>query len=80
VITVTTEIDLFALKQLSAIEAARALTALESAELWAIVQIRGLKVPRGAERADLVAAILAYSHPRRAQLVEAPQFEQSSMF
>jgi hypothetical protein len=76
----TTEIDLYALKQLSEIEAARALTAMDTPDLHAIVQIRGLKVPRGAGRADLVAAILAYSHPRRVQLAEAPQFEQARMF
>jgi hypothetical protein len=75
----TTEIDLYALKQLSELEAARALTALELGELWAIVSVRGLKVKRGAERADLVAAILAYSHPRPAPVVEAPQFEQLRM-
>lgn len=72
----TTEIDLYVLRQMTELAAAQELMAMEKSTLQYVGQLRGIRVKRGADKADLVAAILELTHPRPAPPVQAPQFEQ----
>jgi hypothetical protein len=75
-----TELDLHALRQLTPLEAARALTAMSVAELRYIGKLRGLKTTKGMDKADLVAAIIAFTHPRPAPAAPAQQYQQDGLF
>lgn len=72
----TTELDLHALRQMSELQAAQLLTAMSIAELRYIGKLRGLKVKKGANKADLVAAILTFTHPRPEPAPTAPEYTQ----
>jgi hypothetical protein len=75
----TTELDLHALRQLTPLEAARALTAMSVAELRYIGKLRGLKTTKGADKADLVAAIVEFTHPRPAPAAPTQQYTQERL-
>lgn len=72
----TTELDLYTLRQIPELQAAQQLTAMSVAELRYIGKLRGLKVKRGADKAELVAAILTFTHPRPEPAAPEPQYTQ----
>lgn len=72
----TTELDRYALRQLSELEAAQRLTGMSTAELRYIVAQCGLKAPKTAEKADLVVTILRHTHPARPTAPAATTYQQ----
>lgn len=75
-----TVIELRALKALSPLETARALTGQSKAGLHSIVQLLGLKVKRGAEHIDLVVEIMEKIHPQPAPAADVATVDQLGMF
>lgn len=59
-----TAIDLAVLRAMSEMEAAKELIATPRADLSLICQMCHLRIKRGAERIDLVNAILEHTHPK----------------
>lgn len=74
----TTELDLHALKQMSELQAAQHLIAMRVTELRYIGKLRGLKLRRNADKAEIVAAVLEYTHPRPAPIAPAVVYQQES--
>jgi hypothetical protein len=71
-----TPLEIHALKQMPALEAARRLVACTRGELCALCTLLGVKVKRSDEPIDLVNKVLAISHPLPAPAKTAPQYVQ----
>lgn len=76
----STELDLYALRQMTPLQCAQRLTVLSCAELWAVCTYLCLRVKGKAEKADLVGAITLHLHPRATLPVTAAEGQQLSLF
>jgi serine/threonine protein kinase HipA of HipAB toxin-antitoxin module len=63
---------------MSELQASQHLTAMSVTELRYIGRLRGLKLRKGADKAEIVAAVLGYTHPRPAAIAPAAAHQQES--
>ena len=75
----STPLDLYAITQMRELDAARLLIGASMGELWAMVTLCSAKAPKRADKQELVAAILARTHPREAAVTAALQYQQERL-
>lgn len=75
----TTEIDVYALRQTTPLGCAQKLAELTSYELKAICTLLGLRFTRRADKSELAALITAQLHPTATPL-PAAETQQLSLF
>lgn len=76
----STQLDMWALRQLRPLESAEHLTGLTLAELHAVAQFLGQRIKRGATKPDLVGLILGVTHPMPAAALAMGAAEQLPLF
>jgi len=77
---VTTELDVYALRQSTPLGCAQRLAELTSWELKAICSYLGLRFTRCAEKLELVGLITAQLHPSATPPSAAAEAQQLSLF
>lgn len=65
----TTELEVYALRQMTPLECAERLIACSTGELLAVCSFLHLRVPRRATNSDLIAALIQHLH----RLLQPPQ-------
>ena len=76
----STELDLYALRQLTPLECAQRLTELSTTELRAICSYLALRHTKRADKTELVSVITAHLHQTVTPPTAAAEGQQLSMF